>query len=260
MHLGQDISMWYWLCTCMFYLVDVLTPASSPSSEVFVASTGQDENSSGSLALECRVCADRASGFHYGVHACEGCKVSAHEKCTVENSHTGAKSQYQNTLNFFLLVISTDTVLQFHNHKSVRDRKHLSAHTRVNRKHVSFWSIFIAAFAKRLRVPPRLVPPSYMWGEACTRAVASCGACQNHQKDLVHTCAQHTPADSSLGHSRSLSFKVNYYQPSYCHVPCVFLQQGQTLTVGTPKGAIKLGQLQPKVYCWCGLPLFHVAL
>uniref|UniRef100_A0A671MY22 Peroxisome proliferator-activated receptor alpha n=1 Tax=Sinocyclocheilus anshuiensis TaxID=1608454 RepID=A0A671MY22_9TELE len=55
-------------------VLDVLTPASSPSSEVFASSTIQDENSSGSLALECRVCADRASGFHYGVHACEGCK------------------------------------------------------------------------------------------------------------------------------------------------------------------------------------------
>lgn len=143
-------------------LVDVLTPASSPSSEAFVASNGQDENSSGSLALECRVCADRASGFHYGVHACEGCKVSVHAKRTVENFHTSAKSQYQNTLNFFLLVISADNVLHFHNHKSVRGRKHLSADTRVNRKHVSFWSIFIAALAKRLRVPPRLVPPSYM--------------------------------------------------------------------------------------------------
>lgn len=140
-------------------LVDVLTPASSPSSEVFVASTGQDENSSGSLTLECRVCADRASGFHYGVHACEGCKVSTHAKCTMENSHTSAK--YTNTKTpstFFLHVISADT----HNHKSVRDRKHLSAQTRVNRKHASLWSIFLAAFAKRLRVPPRLVPPSYM--------------------------------------------------------------------------------------------------
>ncbi|XP_012697941.2 peroxisome proliferator-activated receptor alpha b [Clupea harengus] len=55
-------------------MLDALTPASSPSSGVYGAVPGQEEFSSTSLNLECRVCADRASGYHYGVHACEGCK------------------------------------------------------------------------------------------------------------------------------------------------------------------------------------------
>ncbi|KAI4825232.1 hypothetical protein KUCAC02_020919 [Chaenocephalus aceratus] len=57
-------------------VLDALTPASSPSSVVYGVAAGQEDfsSSSSSLNLECRVCADRASGYHYGVHACEGCK------------------------------------------------------------------------------------------------------------------------------------------------------------------------------------------
>nr|XP_057934624.1 peroxisome proliferator-activated receptor alpha-like isoform X2 [Doryrhamphus excisus] len=54
-------------------LCDTLTPASSPSPGGCGAAPEPDE-SSGPLNLECRVCSDKASGFHYGVHACEGCK------------------------------------------------------------------------------------------------------------------------------------------------------------------------------------------
>uniref|UniRef100_A0A1A8BTZ5 Peroxisome proliferator-activated receptor alpha a n=1 Tax=Nothobranchius kadleci TaxID=1051664 RepID=A0A1A8BTZ5_NOTKA len=53
--------------------LDTLTPASSPLSGVCGVELGPNENAS-ILNLECRVCSDKASGFHYGVHACEGCK------------------------------------------------------------------------------------------------------------------------------------------------------------------------------------------
>ncbi|XP_022053376.1 peroxisome proliferator-activated receptor alpha-like isoform X2 [Acanthochromis polyacanthus] len=53
--------------------LDTLTPASSPSSGVCGAAPDPDKSFS-PLNLECKVCSDKASGFHYGVHACEGCK------------------------------------------------------------------------------------------------------------------------------------------------------------------------------------------
>ncbi|XP_049616843.1 peroxisome proliferator-activated receptor alpha a isoform X1 [Syngnathus scovelli] len=53
--------------------LDTLTPASSPSPGGCGEASRPGEVS-GPLSLECRVCSDKASGFHYGVHACEGCK------------------------------------------------------------------------------------------------------------------------------------------------------------------------------------------
>lgn len=59
----------------------------SPSFSAWKASTSQAPEASlltlclslptelNGMVLLCKVCGDVASGFHYGVHACEGCKV-----------------------------------------------------------------------------------------------------------------------------------------------------------------------------------------
>lgn len=70
------------LCNChvsALCAADSLTPAPSPTPTAVCGTAPSSDETLAPLNLECRVCSDKASGFHYGVHACEGCKVRRSE-------------------------------------------------------------------------------------------------------------------------------------------------------------------------------------
>ncbi|XP_030076557.1 peroxisome proliferator-activated receptor delta [Microcaecilia unicolor] len=76
-----------------------LSQSSSPSL-LDQLQLGHGEAFSGVLNVECRVCGDKASGFHYGVHACEGCKGffrrTIRMKLEYEKCERGCKIQKKN--------------------------------------------------------------------------------------------------------------------------------------------------------------------
>lgn len=52
--------------------------------------------------LLCKVCGDIASGFHYGVHACEGCKVRNELKSAIISCCGHAKRRHSEPFSFSL--------------------------------------------------------------------------------------------------------------------------------------------------------------
>jgi len=57
--------------------------AADPSSPSKHGSGGDGSMSGGNIIHKCLVCGDRSSGVHYGVLACEGCKVAVYHTVSI---------------------------------------------------------------------------------------------------------------------------------------------------------------------------------
>lgn len=95
----------------------------------------------GGMVLLCKVCGDIASGFHYGVHACEGCKVRLQTRDCVLCSYVRAScslsastlTQRISLKEFFSPLVSSPGFLQTQHSaeyslQDVREEREVSHH------------------------------------------------------------------------------------------------------------------------------------